>query len=263
MLEFEERVLDMDMARIDNDFHTFLEFLSISNEESEVLGLTVESTFDVVKTKLKNIGRKIIEAIHRFIYNAILKVATKMEEYSINSKLKEIKSGLIEKRINNSDTITYMDIRKYKKSYTEFIHTYVKEIEAGMHKNFKSKADFKEWESHMISKLDKFNGLLSKEEKWKLSTAINKAVEASEDNTGKIKDSFITINRDSKDIIEKLTNAISSNKQYEKDDCGNEKQSLIGYLMRKISQLVRTVVSFIFKHTFLCITAIIVAIAAQ
>ena len=262
MLEFEERVLDMDMARIDNDFHTFLEFLSISSKESEVLGLLEESAFDTIKSKLKEFGRKTIEAIHRFIYNAILKVATKMEEYSINSKLKEIKSGLIEKRINGSDTITYMDIRKYKKSYTEFIHTYVKEIEAGMHKNFKSKADFKEWESDMMSKLDKFNSILSKEEKWKLSTAINKAVIASEENTGKIKDSFITINRDSKNIIEKLTNAISSDK-CEKDDCGTEKQSLLRFLMRKISQLVRTVVSFIFKHTFLCITAIIVAIAAQ
>lgn len=263
MLEFEEKMLDMDIAKINNDFHTFLEFLSISEKESRIIGVATESAFETVKAKLKEVGRKTIEAIHRFIYNAILKAATKMEEMSINSKLKAAKEKLLEKRQEKSNySLTYMDIRKYKAAYSDFIKTYVKEFETGMHKNFKSKDDFKEWQNKMVSKFDEFNLTLSENEKWTLTDSINKVIKDSEENSHKLKDNFITINRDSTEIIQKLSKAISEDKG-ESDDYSADKQSLIVFLMRKISQLVRTVVSFIFKHTFLCITAIIVAVAAQ
>ena len=63
----------------------------------------------------------------------------------------------------------------------KFINTYVAELKRGLNKDFKSVEEFEKWKNKMTNDLCEFNYTLTDKERWTLSSAVNDAVQLTEE----------------------------------------------------------------------------------
>lgn len=262
MFEIESKTLDLNLVKYESEFNNYLDEYELKMFEAVILDDVIEEfTFDDVKNKIKKIGQKIMDAISKFVTEALFRLSTKMQEMTLNSKFKEMKETLLENRSKSEGhRFAYFDAKKYRLYYKDFINEYTRELKKGINKIYKTESEFNEWKDSMIAKLDKFNERLSHKERWTLSKSINEAITLTEDESNKMKLTYKNIKKDADDVIEELTNAVDSRDPFWVTT--KVKESFVVYIMRKMAQLVRTVITFITKHLFLCITALIVTVAA-
>ena len=260
--------------RSDYDDSTYLDEMfsdDIENDFERSSFLITESTWDSYKEKISEIIQKIIKAIKEFCLKVKIKVNTKIQQMQVNKKLEELKTILAKKRdkIMNKQ-FNYFDFRKYKKFYKDFINKYIAELKVGLNKDFKNAAEYEKWRESMMKKLSEFNFKLTDEEQWRLSTSINDAIKLTEEETKNREHNIDMIEKEGSDTLKDIE------KYYKKIDIEGShinfsrgslsllksKNSLIGYVCSQIAKCIKTIVKFITKHLFACITGLIVLIIA-
>lgn len=243
-------------------------YVSESDKDDQI---KVVSSFEVFKLKALEIIGKVIEALAKFFKEVKIRVDAHVQQIKLNKKLEELKDIMAKKKAKALHSkYSYFDIKKYKDYYSDFINRYTMELKKGLNKDFKSIEEYERWRVSLENKLADFNFKLSDEEQWKLSVSVNSAVELSEKEA---------INRQKNlDMVEKEgSKAIKNLESYYKTltteksfvNYNNKKlhifklqNSFIGYVCSKLAQCIKTVVRFITKHTFLCVTALIVLLVA-
>ena len=270
----EEKSFDIATMKFSHDMETASAVFYIKSMESAgLLGNDsyMEATWENIKKTASEIFQRFYEAVKKFFKEIKIKIDTAIQQQKVNKKLEELKDILAKKksRILNKK-YNYFDIKKYKMFYTDFINRYIAELKSGLNKNFKTVKEYENWKESMLNKLSDFNYKLSDEEQWKLSISINSAVQLTEEEVK---------NRDKnlKMVEESGTQAVKNLEKYykkidtEKSVVNFEKNqikvfsmhnSFIGLVCSKIAQLMKTVANIITKHTFACITALIVILIA-
>ncbi len=267
MLELEEKMLDINILQAIDSYERALSLYEFSSMESADNVIT-EFTFNDVKKKIIELGKKAIETIKKFIHSASIKIDTKIQQMKINIKLKELKNLLATKKSKAMKSkFTFVDVRKYKKYYKKYINTYVAEMKSGLNRDFKSVEEFEKWRDKMTSDLSGFVYTLSDKERWTLTNAVNDAVKLSEDEIKNKSQSIKQLKDQSVSIIDELTKIATRcpDAEYAKDTAKTiftGKRSMLGFVISKITQAIKTVVSFVTKHTFACITGLIVLLIA-
>lgn len=270
----EEKSFDIATMKFSHDMETASAVFYIKSMESAGLldnDSYMEATWENIKKTASEIFQRFYEAVKKFFKEIKIKIDTAIQQQKVNKKLEELKDILAKKksRILNKK-YNYFDIKKYKMFYTDFINRYIAELKSGLNKNFKTVKEYENWKESMLNKLSDFNYKLSDEEQWKLSISINSAVQLTEEEVK---------NRDKnlKMVEESGTQAVKNLEKYykkidtEKSVVNFEKNqikvfsmhnSFIGLVCSKIAQLMKTVANIITKHTFACITALIVILIA-
>lgn len=270
----EEKSFDIATMKFSHDMETASAVFYIKSMESAGLldnDSYMEATWENIKKTASEIFQRFYEAVKKFFKEIKIKIDTAIQQQKVNKKLEELKDILAKKksRILNKK-YNYFDIKKYKMFYTDFINRYIAELKSGLNKNFKTVEEYENWKESMLNKLSDFNYKLSDEEQWKLSISINSAVQLTEEEV-KNRD------RNLKMVEESGTQAVKNLEKYykkidtEKSVVNFEKNqvkvfsmhnSFIGLVCSKIAQLMKTVANIITKHTFACITALIVILIA-
>ena len=164
MLELEEKMLDINILQAIDSYERALSLYEFSSMESAD-NVIAEFTFNDVKKKIIELGKKAIETIKKFIHSASIKIDTKIQQMKINIKLKELKNLLATKKSKAMKSkFTFVDVRKYKKYYKKYINTYVAEMKSGLNRDFKSVEEFEKWRDKMTSDLSGFVYTLSDKE---------------------------------------------------------------------------------------------------
>jgi hypothetical protein len=231
----------------------------------------MESSFKKFINKMLEIIGKILKSIKDFCNSARIKVAAHVQSFKLNKKLDELKDIMAKKKSKFlNKKYNYFDIKKYKAYYSDFINRYTQELKKGLNTDFKTVEDYEKWRLDMINKLSDFNYKLSDEEQWKLSISINSAIQLSDTEARNRDKNLKMVEEDGSRNIKSIEN------HYKKIDIENSmvnyngkkyqlfrlKNSFIGVICSKIAQCIKTVVKFITKHTFACITGLIVVLLA-
>jgi hypothetical protein len=288
----EERTLDISMMKfsdmLESNMSDFLYTLAESQEvvtESKKKPITEfaeklkakktaekrKDKFEEFKKKASEIIQKALVAIAEFFQKVKVQIEIQVNKIKLNKKLSELKDLMAKKRakaVNKS--FSYFDIRKYKDFYTQFINKYTAELIKGLNTDFKTIEEYEKWRSQMVNKLSDFNYKLSDEEQWKLSIAVNSAVELSEKEAENRSKNLKMVEEEGSRAIKELDSFYKhidvehSQIDYEEKrwKLFRLKNSFIGFICSKIAQLFKTVVHIITKHTFACVTALIVVLIA-
>lgn len=271
MISIEEKALDVSLMKLENYYESAIESFEISMLDSSVEESFMEFTFDDFKNKVIELGKKVMEALKKFLHEVSLKIDTKIQQMQLNKKFEELKDMLAKKRAKAmGSTFTFVDVRKYKNYYKKFINTYVAELKRGLNKDFKSVEEFEKWKNKMTNDLCEFNYTLTDKERWTLSSAVNDAVQLTEEEIKNKNQSLKQIKDDTASVIDDISKSVISSPTMKtamdtKDKAMkifSGKQSVIGFVISKIGQCVKTLVSFVTKHTFACITGLIVFLIA-
>lgn len=271
MISIEEMTLDVSLLKLEHYYESEIEFLELSMLDPSIDELFMEFTFEDFKNKIIELGKKAMEALKKFLKEVSLKIDTKIQQMKINKKFDELKKLLAKKRAKVTESkFTFVDIRKYKKYYKKFMNTYIAELKKGLNKDFKSVEEFDKWKNKMTSELCEFNYTLTDQERWTLTSAVNDAVQLSEEELKNKNESLKKIKDDTSRVIDDISNTvINSSATKSVLDAKDKtmrlfsgKQSLVGFVISKICQGIKTLVSFVTKHTFACIAGLIVLLIA-
>lgn len=267
----EEYELDIQLMESINEFETSLDLLCIECANSYDDNVFIESTLSDFKDKVSKVIKQILESLKKFFKDVRVKISTKVQQIQLNRKLEELKDMMAKKRSKVlNKKINYFDVKKYKQYYSDFINRYVAELKSGLNKDFKSVEEYECWRIGMLNKLADFNYKLSDEEQWKLSITINSAVKLSEEEARNREKNLKMVEDDGSSAIKGIE------KYYKKIDTENSfvnydkhrlkifklQNSFIGFVCSKIAQCIKTIVKFITKHTFACITTLLVILIA-
>lgn len=229
----------------------------------------IEASFDEFKQKFSDVIRKIIESIRKFFFDIRIKLSIKIQQLQLNKKLEELKDLLAKKRsklVNKK--YNYFDIKKYKQFYTQFINSYTAELKKGLNKDFKSVEEYEAWQTYMMNKLSEFNYKLTDDEQWRISTAINSAVELTDEEFKNREKNLKMIEEDGtkkiKDIEKCYINMGTKNSvvNYNKNSMiiFRLKNSFIGRICSKLAQAMQTLIKFVTKHIVGCILGLLAII---
>lgn len=267
----EEKALELSTMKcineIENNSSTFLiNFMEFSHiNDNDYL---LEASFEDFKNKVFDIIENIIEALKKFFKEVRVKVDSYIQQHSLNKKLDEMKEILAKKRSKAmNQKIDMFDVYKYKQFYTDFINKYVSEIKVGLNKDFKSEKEYEDWKTSMEKKLSEFNYKLTDEEQWKIRASINDAIKLSENEIKNRNTIIKKYETDTESYIRDIKKSYvnSSSKFSLKDDdihIMGKKSSFIGFVCSKLALMVKTIYNILTKHTFACVTAVIVALIA-
>ena len=271
MISIEEKALDISLLKLESCYKDEIDRFEISMLDSSVDESFMEFSLDDFKNKIIDLGKKVMEVLKKFIHEVSIKIDTKIQQMKLNKKFEELKDLLAKKRAKAMGSkITFVDVRKYKKYYKKFINTYISELKRGLNKNFKSVDEFEKWKNKMTNDLCEFNYTLSDDERWILSSAVSDAVKLTEEEIKNKNQSLKQIKDEPASIIDDISKTVVNTPGVRKTvtaskECSNiisGKRSIVGFVISKIGQCVKTLISFVTKHTFACITGLIVLLIA-
>lgn len=226
---------------------------------------------DELKEKLSKIVKDIVEALKKFVKDIKIKINTEIQKIQLNTKLEELKDMMAKKRSKVMNKhYNYFDIQKYKKYYTDFINRYTSELKKGLNKEFNTVEEYEKWKTEMMNKLSDFTFKLTDEEQWKLTISINSAVKLSEEEVKNRDNNLKMVEECGSDNIkglEKYYRTLDAGKSYVNYSSNalhifRLQNTFIGLVCSKLAQAVKTVIRFVTKHTFACITALLVVLIA-
>lgn len=267
----EEKELDLSMMESCNLMEESISNFLIYAAENSYDEFVMEASLDSFKQKALYIIENILEALKKFFKDVKIQIEVQVQKIQLNKKLDELKDLMAKKRAKVvNKNISYFDIKKYKQYYTEFINRYTSELIKGLNKDFKSVEEYEKWQTQMLNRLADFNYKLSDEEQWKLSVTINSAVKLSEEEVKNRDKNLKMVEEQGSESIKGLQ------RYYKKIDTQNSfvnykdkrfhifklQNSFIGLVCSKIMQCIKTIVHFITKHTFACITTLLVILIA-
>lgn len=271
----QEKSLDLELDKSLHEMKSVLSKGVITILESvtydEKPELVCEATFEQIKEAGLKLFKKVLDALVEFFKQLYVQIQVKVEQIKLNKKLEELKDQMAKKRSRLTNRhYDYFDVQKYKRFYTEFINKYTSELIKGMNKDFKNVKEYETWRTSMLNKLSDFQFKLTDEEQWKLSVSINSAVHLSEEaSNNRIRTLQMVHNEGSASIkqLEGYYKRINPEKSFVNLDKGkitifSMHNSFLGLVCSKIAQLIRTVAKIITKHTFLCVTALLVVLIA-
>lgn len=236
----------------------------------------IEASLSDLKDKVSKAINKLLEMITEFCHKIRVEIQIKSQQISLNKKLKEMKDIFAKKRDRAvNKTTNFFDVYKYEQFYTDFINRYTKELIRGLDKNFTSIAEFEKWQKDMERELSDFNYKLSNEEIWSFSTAISSAVKLSEEQANNREKNIIMIEKHGNSSLkildsefkkinpEKFTLDVKEPKLKNKIKAiSNRKVSFFTFVCSKLAQAIKTVVTMVSKHAFLCVTSLLVVLIA-
>lgn len=233
----------------------------------------VESSFDTLKDNITKAVNALIKMIKEFCHKIKLQFEIKAQQMELNKKLEEMKDLMAKKRSRiTSKKVSYFDVKKYKEYYTDFINRYTAEIIKGMDKEFKTIKEYEKWRESMVNQLSDFNFKLSDEEQWQISTAINSAVELTEEQVKHRERNIDMVEKEGSKALKALeshykkidieSSYIKLKEPTEAKKIFSAKNSFLTFVCGKIAQAVKTIANLITKHAFLCVTALIVVLIA-
>ena len=268
MLSIEEKTFNIELIKLENDYMNDLDVFNILIMESTIDDTVMEFSVDDVKKRILALGKKIIDMLKKFIHDVSIKIDIKIEQMRLNVKFKELKLMLAKKKAKSTKgTFTFIDVRRYKEYYKKFINAYVSEMKAGLNKDFKTVDEFEEWKKKMTDKLCEFSYTLTDKERWTITSAVDDAIRLTEDEVNNKNNSLKQLKDKTSSVINEISDTVlrSPDIQMASDKTArifSGKQSLIGFVITKIGQCIKTIVSFITKHTFACITGLLVLLIA-
>lgn len=270
----EEKQFDVDFLKIENSIDTLVskvicEHASlIENSDFEIY---LESSFDNFKEKIIELIKKSIEIIRDFAKKIKVKIDSKIQQMQLNHKLTELKNLLATKRAKAmGKKFNMIDIAKYKKYYKNFINKYVAEVKRGLNKEFTSVEDFERWKTQMSNKLSEFKYTLTDSERWRLSLAVNDAIKLTEDEVKNRDNNINTIEKDGRDVLQAINDGFVNDEfgrsvldlNDRKYSIFKKKHGFLSFVISKISSCFKTIFTFITKHTFACVTGLLVLLIA-
>lgn len=238
-------------------------------------GFFIESSLENLKKSISNAIDKLVKMIKDFCHKVLLKMQIRSEQINLNKKLEEMKTLMAKKRsIAVNRRVDIFDINKYKKFYSEFINRYTDELIKGMDKDFSSIEAYESWRAKMLDNLSDFNFKLTDEEQWKMSIAINSAVDLTEAQIKNREKNIMMIEKEgskSLKLLESKYKKIEVENSFIKVNGKNEfkraifdrKHNFFMFICSKIAQTLKTLITILTKHTFLCVTALIVVLIAM
>ena len=250
--------------KIENLYESEIGSLEISMMDPSIDESFMEFTFNDVKNKVVELTKKVMEALKKFLHEVSVKIDTKIQQLKLSKKFDELKTMLAKKRAKAMGSkFTFVDVRRYKSYYKKFMNKYISELKQGLSKDFKSVEEFEKWKDKMTSELTEFNYTLSDTERWTLTSAVNDALSLTEDEIKNKNQNLANIEKETSTVMSEISK-MTVKKPNKHDDTYifSEKQSVIGFVVKKIGQCVKTLVSFVTKHTFACITGLIVLLIA-
>ena len=269
----EEKELDINLSKLDNYMNFIVSnyMCECSSMINDSCNYVIESSFDNFKEKITEIIKKAIEMVKEFANKIKTKIDIKIQQMQINKKLTELKNLLATKRAKAlGKKFSMVDSVRYKKYYKEFINAYINEVKKGLNKDFKTVEEFEKWRTHMSNKLSEFKYTLTDSERWRLSLAINDAVKLTEKEVKNRDTSVVKIKNDAMNVLETINN------DFVNDAFGNsvldlndrkyvifkKKHGFISFLITQIASCFKTIISFITKHTLVCVTGLLVLLIA-
>lgn len=271
-LELEERDFDIYMKKINNRIAINSSELTMTILESNGDMNIITEAKETFKEKMSKLLDKVLSAIAKFISQVKIEFTTKLNQLQYNKKLGELKDIMAKKRSNNTNGyVDRLDVAKYKQYYKRFINSYIAEVKTGINKDFSSEAEFDEWKNKMQKKFIDFQYTLTDDERWKLSTAIDDAISITEKDLRTRNGNFDDIQRDGEKALKEIHKAIKSNDvsksvmNYSEKNVKihEKKKSFVGFVFTQIGNCIKTVVKFISKHIFLCLTALLIFIVTN
>lgn len=268
----EEKELDLSIMESCNLIEESVSKFLICVAENSQNEFIMEASLESFKQKTLQIIEKILEALKKFFKDVKIQIEVQIQKVQLNKKLEELKDLMAKKRskvVNKK--IKYFDVKKYKQYYSDFINRYTSELIRGLNKDFKSVEEYEKWQTDMLNKLADFNYKLSDEEQWKLSVTINSAVKLTEEEV-KNRDKNLKMVEDegSESIkgLQRYYKKIDTEKSFvnynnKKIHIFRLQNSFIGLICSKIMQCIKTIIRFITKHTFACVTTLIVFLIAS
>lgn len=269
-----EKALDLDIQKfannLSNESHLFLINLYESSRTNDYEGF-MESSWEDFKEKAIIVIEKALDAIKKFFKDAKIAFDTKVQQFQLNKKMAELKDIMAKKKTKAlNGKINYFDMKKYKAYYTDFINRYTAELKKGLNRDFKTVEEYETWRTDMLNKLSDFNFKLSDEEQWKLSVTINSAINLTDDEIKNRERNLKMVEESGSFAIkglEKYYKTINPEKSFVnyngvKLKIFSLQNSFIGMVCSKITQAIKTIVKFITKHLFVCITALLIALIA-
>ena len=266
-----DKAISESVDNIDYLVHSYM--LEFGRKKEEIFEIDIPETKSF-KEKMLKVFKDILDAIKKFVDGAILQIRIQAQKIKLNSKLKELKDMMAKKRSRAvNKRYNLFDIVRYKKFYTDFMNRYTAELIKGLNKDFKSVNEYERWKNQMMDKLSDFNYKLTDEEMWKLSTSINTAVEVSVKEAENREKNLKMVQEQGSKAIKQLESYYrkidieNSLINYEKSNQVRKhifklKHSFIGLVCSKIAQFIKTIFRIVTKHTFACVTALIVVLIA-
>lgn len=221
--------------------------------------------------KIKQIFSKVYEKIKELIKKAQVYINAKIQSLKINYKLKELKNLLAAKRAKAlKKNIKYFDMKEYRKYYSQFINKYTMELKKGLNRDFKSVDEYEQWRTEMDNKLSEFLFKLNDEDRWRLTIAVNNAVQLSSEEIQNREKNLKMVEEDgSRSIkeIEKMYSMKTQKHSFVNDGIGQMfvyriQDSFIGQAINKLYGCIKTVVKFCAKHIFLTIAGLLAILVA-
>ena len=90
MISIEEKALDVSLMKLENYYESAIESFEISMLDSSTEESFMEFTFDDFKNKVIELGKKVMEALKKFLREVSLKIDTKIQQMQLNKKFEEI-----------------------------------------------------------------------------------------------------------------------------------------------------------------------------
>ena len=252
-----EKQSELDIAKASHQLQSYLDGFkfSIMEHTNDAFFFENSGVVHAIIEKMLEFLRKVLESIKQFFINIKIEFEAKIDAKKLNKQLSEMKDILAKKKAKAlGQKIKYFDIQKYKKFYTEFIDRYTLELLKGLNQEFKSIEEYERWQSNMLQRLSDFNYKLSDDEQWKLSVAVNSAIELTEKEIQNREANAVLVQKYGSFTIkalEKRFQGIStSNANYDemKLTLLNMKNNLIATVSDKVTKAMRFVAHVIYKY---------------
>ena len=229
--------------------------ISVMEHTNDIFIFEDSNVVHTIMEKILEFLRKVLESIKQFFINIKIEFEAKIDARKLNKQLSEMKDILAKKKSKAlGQRFEYFDIQRYKKFYTEFIDRYTLELIKGLNQEFKSIDEYERWQSTMLQRLSDFNYKLSDDEQWKLSVAVNSAIELTEKEIQNREANAALVQKYGSFTIkalEKRCQGIStSNVNYDEMRLTllNMKNNLIATVSDKVTKAMRVVAHVIYKY---------------
>lgn len=264
------KILELEIMEKCNELEDISNLMELNFYNNDIIYIRnnsyfMEMSLEEFKQRAINIIQKIMLELDSFFSKMRIHLAIQVQKFQLNKKLDDLKKIFIMKREKSlNTTFDYFDTKKYMDYYKSFINQYTKELKLGLNKEFKSAQEYNEWRELMIHKIENFNSKISKEEIWKLTKSINESIQLTEREAKNRENNLKMIQESSDKSFKELKDYYKDIKEFDNGlkNCKYNNGGLISTICRQLSKAVRTVTGFVFKHPFLCITALLMILLA-
>ena len=246
-----------------------IDIITLESEFDAKYSLINEFSLSDLVNGIKDFIDNLIEELLKFFSDLMMDVEARMEANNLNKRLDALKTNMAHNRVKYAGTkLSVFSVGNYKKYYTDYITKYTLELKRGLNKEFKTVAEYEAWEEDMIAKLSDFDYKISNEERWKLTTAVNKGVTLTLSEAQHRRQNLEMVRNNGtktlKELQEYLTGSSKRSSLIEttRDEFMwfKRKDMTIKKISRKIAMVTEKVGRFISKHTLLSILIILAII---